>query len=322
MSKKEFFVNFGMDEDIVDKVKKYINSIKKSGYFKGKNNQKIYYEKYIIENEKGRIVILHGFTECIVKYLELIYYFTKEKYSVFIMEHRGHGRSGCLSVFDKTQVTVEDFNFYVEDIKKFIDKIVSKNNNKNMYLFAHSMGGAIGTMFLEKYPRYFDKAILSSPMFNIAIGHIPIFLAKIMAKIAIIFGNGEKFIFGNMPYESTYDFTIASTSNESRYSFYYREILSHSELQRGGGSFKWFYESLRGISYILKKKNIKNIKIPVLILESGKDELVGNNISKKFLKRCKHCKVIIFKEAKHELYLENNDILEEYIESIFKFLEN
>ena len=63
MSKKEFFVNFGMDEDIVDKVKKYINSIKKSGYFKGKNNQKIYYEKYIIENEKGRIVILHGFTE-------------------------------------------------------------------------------------------------------------------------------------------------------------------------------------------------------------------------------------------------------------------
>lgn len=42
------------------------------------------------------------------------------------MEHRGHGRSGKLGVKDNTQVNVENFNYYIEDLKKFIDKIVIK----------------------------------------------------------------------------------------------------------------------------------------------------------------------------------------------------
>lgn len=321
MKKRMYFLNFGMDEDIVEKVKKYLKSIRKTGYFRGEKNKKIYYEKYIVNNCKGSIVILHGFSECIEKYTELIYYFTKEKYNVFIMEHRGHGRSGRLSKFDKTQIIVEDFEFYVKDVKTFIDKIIYKKYNENLYLFTHSMGGAIGTMFIEKYPNYFDKAILSSPMFNIAIGNIPIFLAKIIVKIALLIGKGDNFIFGNTPYESIYDFNIASTSNEWRYSYCHKEILNNEELQRGGGSFKWLYESLLAITYIFKKENIKNIKIPVLIFEAGKDELVGKNISKKFKKKCKSCRVITFKKAQHEIYSENNDILERYVDCIFDFLK-
>ena len=321
MKKRMYFLNFGMDEDVVEKVKKELKLIRKTGYFSGEKNQKIYYEKYIVNNFKGSIVILHGFSECIEKYTELIYYFTKERYNVFIMEHRGHGRSGKLSKLDKTQVVVEDFEFYVKDVKTFIDKIIYKKYNENLYLFTHSMGGAIGTMFIEKYPDYFDKAILSSPMFNIAIGNIPIFLAKIIVKIALLLGKGDNFIFGNTPYESIYDFNIASTSNEWRYSYCHKEILNNEEIQRGGGSFKWLYESLLAITYIFKKENIKNIQIPVLIFEAGKDELVGKNISKKFKRKCKSCRVITFKKAQHEIYSENNDILEKYIDCIFDFLK-
>lgn len=321
MKKRMYFFNFGIDEDVIDKVKKYLKSIKETGYFKGEKNQQIYYEKYIVNNAIGNIVILHGFSECIEKYTELIYYFTKEKYNVFIIEHRGHGRSGKLSEFDKTQIVVENFEFYVKDVKTFVDKIICKKYKENLYLFTHSMGGAVGAMFIEKYPEYFNKAILSSPMFNIAIGNIPICIAKIIVKIALLLGKGDNFIFGNMPYESSYDFNIASTSNEWRYSYCHKEILNNEELQRGGGSFKWLYEALSAITYIFKKKNIKNIHIPVLICEAERDELVGKNISKKFKKKCNTCKVVVFENAQHEIYSENDDILKKYMDCIFDFLE-
>lgn len=322
MEKREYFINFGMDEDVVEMVKNKLNDMKVSGNIRGELDNKMYYEIYKINEDRGGIVISHGFTECIEKYREFIYYLTREGYSVYIMEHRGHGRSGELGTLHKSQVSVENFNYYVEDLKIFIDKVVAKRNkDKDLFLFCHSMGGAIGTMFMEKYNNYFKKTVLSSPMLKIAVGSIPNFLAIILCKILIIFGKGDNFIFGNMPYESTYDFILASTSNESRYNLYYREVLSNENLQRGGGSFKWLYESLNGIKNILKKENIRKIKTPILLFQAGKDELVGEGGIKKFMKLCKSAKLIYYKNAKHELYLENNDILEDYLDKIFDFLQ-
>ncbi|MDV4150963.1 alpha/beta hydrolase [Clostridium sp. AL.422] len=322
MNKRKYLVNFGMDEDIVEDIRKVLGYIKIHGTFIGENNNKIYYEKYKVRNEKGRIVICHGFTECIEKYIEIIYYFTREGYSTFIMEHRGHGRSGCLGVADNTQINIEDFNYYINDLKLFIDKEVLKNNKKKLFLFAHSMGGTIGSMFLEKYPDYFSKAILSSPMFQIAIGNVPKFLAITLAKFEVAMGKGDEFILGNMPYDSTYNFFLASTSNENRYEYYYREIVGNRKLQRGGGSYRWLYESLKATNYILKKKHINNIKAEIILFQSGRDDLVGARGIREFAKKCDKSKVIKFDKAKHEIYLENNDILEDYLDIIFEFLEN
>lgn len=36
-------------------------------------------------------------------------------------------------------------------------------------LFAHSMGGCVGALYLEKYPETFKKAVLSSPMMRMAL---------------------------------------------------------------------------------------------------------------------------------------------------------
>lgn len=320
MSIRYYFNNFGMDEDIVENVKSELNNIKSYGTFIGEKNNSIYYEFYKVKNEKKSIVISHGFTECIEKYIEIIYYFIKENYSVFIMEHRGHGRSGALGVVDKTQINVEDFNYYIKDFKDFIDNIVLKVCSNELILFSHSMGGAIGLMFLEKYPNYFNKAIISSPLLSLGVTKIPNFIVRAMARYQIFIGKGGNFILGNMPYESTYNFTIASTSNESRYSYYYHEILNNNTIQRGGGSYRWLYECLSGVKYILKNKNIQRIKARLLVFQSGRDDLVGKSGIKKFIKKCDKAKLIKFDEAKHEIYLENNNILEEYLNTIFSFI--
>ena len=69
----KFICNYGYDKEIVQTTRNKLREIKESGYFIGKNHKNIYYEKYSIDNEKGRIVISHGFSECIDKFTEMIY---------------------------------------------------------------------------------------------------------------------------------------------------------------------------------------------------------------------------------------------------------
>ncbi|NLZ67819.1 MAG: hypothetical protein GX903_02300, partial [Spirochaetales bacterium] len=57
------------------------------------DNHRIYYEYFDNENEKGTIVILHGFSEFVNKYNEVAYYFLKQNYDVYLIEHFGHGFS-------------------------------------------------------------------------------------------------------------------------------------------------------------------------------------------------------------------------------------
>lgn len=103
MEKNKFITCFGADEDIVELVKGKLEMLKVQGYFKGARDVKIYYEKYIKKDSKGKIVISHGLAECIEKYTEIIYYFLKEGYAVYILEHRGNGRSGCLGKKDPSK---------------------------------------------------------------------------------------------------------------------------------------------------------------------------------------------------------------------------
>ena len=57
-------------ENTIEKsVRPYLESIKDSGFMTSRYNHQIYYEHFFKEDAKGCVLILHGFTEGIVKYL-------------------------------------------------------------------------------------------------------------------------------------------------------------------------------------------------------------------------------------------------------------
>ena len=106
--------------------------------------------------------------------LRLLY---EEGYSIYFLELRGHGLS-YRPVTNPSMVDIGDFDEYVEDLKSFLDTIVIPDQTENselpdytalpLFLYAHSMGGCIATLFLEKYPDIFQAAVLSSPMIKAA----------------------------------------------------------------------------------------------------------------------------------------------------------
>lgn len=300
----------------------YLDQYKKTGYITGKKKAKLYYETYVQENAKGTIVISHGLTESLEKYDEMIYYFLNMGYNVYGMEHRGHSRSGRLGR-DAYQVNVEDFSYYFKDLKTFLDEVVvPQATKKNLYLFAHSMGGGIATRFLEEYPKYFQAAILSAPMLEIQSGNVPPFFAKLLAHGLSITPFADKYIMGQGVYTGEYDFTNCNTSSEARYKRNWEIRQNNSILQMGGSSYQWLSECYHATITATSLFEASKVKVPVILFQAGKDTLVGDSGQNKFAKYAKNCTLVRYDNAKHEIYGESDEILFDYLNKVFTFLGN
>lgn len=79
------------NEELTRCVLPFIRLNFEDGYMKSADGTRIHYGYVTTPVAKAAIVISHGFTECMPKYYEMIYYFAKAGYSVYMVEHRGHG---------------------------------------------------------------------------------------------------------------------------------------------------------------------------------------------------------------------------------------
>ena len=103
-------------------------------------------EVYNRLDAKHAVVILHGYTESAEKFRELAWYFVQSGYSVFAMDHRGHGRS-VREVEDTSVTHVDRFSDYLRDLGEFMENVVRpRMGGARLCLYAHSMGGALGGM--------------------------------------------------------------------------------------------------------------------------------------------------------------------------------
>ncbi|AOR23846.1 alpha/beta fold hydrolase [Clostridium taeniosporum] len=303
-------------------VEPYIDNIKETGYIPGQDGVNIYYEMYKSNNSKANIVISHGFSESLEKYNEIIYYFLNQGYSVFGLEHRGHGRSGSLGVKDKSQINVKDFENYVLDLKELMDEVViPKSNGKKIFLFAHSMGGGIGSKFLEEYPEYFHAVVLTSPMLEINTGKVPEFIVKLIANTSVALSFGDRYIAGEGKYKGIYDLKGSDTSSDARYRYYYNIVKNNEDLQRGGASYNWLQASIYATEEITSKDNASKVEIPVMLMQADKDDFVKSGGQNKFKKYAKDCNKIFYEGSKHGLFRERDELLRGYLNNVFTFYE-
>ena len=121
-----------------------------SGHCERKPGLGIYWEYYAPDEGCQRVVFIsHGFTESTLEYSELIWYFLRAGYGVFICDHMGHGKSYRL-LNERWLTHVTSFDEYIEDMHHLMDRVVlPRTEGKTRYLFGHSMGGAIAMLYLE-----------------------------------------------------------------------------------------------------------------------------------------------------------------------------
>jgi lysophospholipase len=155
-------------------IRPWIQETMEEGYLAAADGLKLHYCCLPNPQEIGRIMIMHGYCEFFGKYHETACRFYQAGFSVFFLELRGHGKSERSHDAEDQRVHVGDFNEYVEDLHSFLQKaVIPHNRTGRLFLFGHSMGGAVSALFLEKHRDMFRCAVLSSPMMQLDIKNLP-----------------------------------------------------------------------------------------------------------------------------------------------------
>ena len=81
------------DREMETTVAPALRKVREDGTFSGCDGRTLCYHVYRASEPRANLVVVHGFTESSEKYDELSWYFLQSGLSVYLFDHRGHGKS-------------------------------------------------------------------------------------------------------------------------------------------------------------------------------------------------------------------------------------
>ena len=302
--------------------------------FKGRNDIKIVYTKYGSQTgHLGSVIISPGRTESSLKYEEVSIDLIREGFSpVFVINHRGQGLSERM-LEDPHKGHVSKFENYYYDFNTFT-KLAFKDesiNRNNVYLLAHSMGGAIATGFLQNYGiKSFKGVILSSPMLGIKFKNKSEtrVLMETLVACKTPFGPDCNDYADKKEYSEINDQFEgnSNTSSLERFERRKNQWQRYPQLQLGGPTIRWVRESIKANRKMRKTSKIRLIKkLPLLLLQAQNDITVNNSSQNTFCSTTNilggNCTLEKIPNAKHEILMEADDIRRLGMNHIIEFMK-
>ena len=283
----------------------------------GEGGKPLYTVSYPADDPVGTVFIVHGFTENAFKYSELIFSLLHCRYSVVAYDQRGHGRSWRAGGISDPSVThVDRFEDYVADLKSVCDRYISVMP-KPAFIFAHSMGGAVASLFLEQYPDFFTAAVLCAPMIAPQTGGIPVPVANAICS----FGNSKKHPFFMKPWSGPEDFATSCATDPRRFAWYDAVKTSTEVFRNSVPTYRWTKESLGVTKKILAPGAPEKITCPVLLFTAEKDYSVSSEPQEAFIARVPGGRRILVKDARHEIFRSVNKVFFPWWHTILEFLK-
>ena len=313
--------------DMTEIVLPYLKKRKESGDFERVAGQPIHYRFYAADASRAELVLVHGFTEGIDKFNEVVYYFLQAGFDVWQIQQRGHGKSYRAHP-DPSLVHIEDYRNLVRDLHHFVTEVVGKKQRSTghadlpKYLYGHSMGGGVSALYLEHFPNDFQKAVLSSPMLELSAGGTPVWMAKMYGRVMSGIGRGGNYLAGNAPFRAVEDFENSCSNCLTRYRYWFQITCERPEYQTCATSIRTALEFLKIVKEATLPKNCARVKADVLLMQAGQDNMVLPGGQEAFIRNIgSHGRLVRMENAKHEIYLGVDEDLEVYWKEILDFLE-
>ncbi|WP_041713369.1 alpha/beta fold hydrolase [Paraglaciecola sp. T6c] len=302
-----------------EKIKPLMRSLTK-GDFMGHSGVNISYAYLCHPHAIGAVAISTGRIESWVKYQEVMFDLYQNGYSVFIHDHRGQGLSGRMTR-NPHMGFVDDFTDYVADFKLFYQKIIEPNTQHRPQLLCHSMGCAIGALYVLAHPQDFAQLIVCAPMFGIRPA-LPNWLASILIGANLLISRGlghdASYFLGQKNYQETEFALNELTHSEIRYRLFRDEYNLQPEVQLGGVTGHWLRAALKAMDAI--EAQASQISIPVWAIQAEADTVVDNKRQSRVLAKLPHCEVQQIFGARHEMLLEEDQYRRPCLAAILAFL--
>jgi lysophospholipase len=289
------------------------------GRFRGVGGAELAYHVQRAPAPRGKVVLLAGRTEPVLKYAELVAEAVGLGYSVYALDLRGQGASARL-LDNPDKGYVEYFEDYVSDVDQFVREVVAPDGPQPIYLLAHSMGGGVAVLYVDAHPDAVRAVALSAPMIEIDTGAFPGAVAFTLAATDCSVSDGTRYAIGSGDFMEETDFTANRvTHSEARWRWYGQLLRDHPELRLGGVTYRWVCEALTATSRAERAGRFSNV--PTLILQAGDDRIVKPGGQERYCADAARCQLHRFAEARHEVLQERDDLRNQALSYAFRFFQ-
>lgn len=258
---------------------------------------------------RGVCVLLHGQTEFIEKYLEVIGELRSRGFTVATMDWRGQGGS-ARALSNPLKAHIGDFSQYDSDLQIFMDKAVRNLTDRPPILLAHSMGAHIALRAMHDHPRQFRAAVLSAPMLRaLTRGYNPR-LARLICRMENVAGRAADWVIG-MKKRDPLAMTFADqmvTSDPRRFARTQDYIYEHPNLRLAGPTWGWLEAAYRSMETTMSRGYAEAITTPTLVFGAGRDRIVDTAATREFAARMPHARYVELADSEHEILMENDSI--------------
>lgn len=272
---------------------------------------------------KGTVCLVHGRTEFIEKYFETIADFQSRGFAVATFDWRGQGGSQRL-IRNKRLGHVRDFDDYWTDLSSFHADILLPDCPGPYYLVGHSMGGLASLHAGVRDRMMFDRIFLSAPM--VALDRQPLSMAG-MARVSrglCWLGLGRSPV-GRRSDRPASQMPFAGnpvTSDVTRFTRMVDVLKARPELEIGNPTIGWAASAFEAMAAAATDEFPGSVKIPVLMLAAARDEIVSTAAIEALGLRMRTGRHAMIAAAKHELFMETDDIRGQVFAAFDAFITN
>ena len=310
----------GYARTMTDRVLPWLAEREEKTVFSGYEGRPLCVRKYPLRDARGTVVIVHGFTECAVKFSEIIYSLLRNGYAVLAYDQRGHGESWRdPDIKDLSLTHVDRFGEYVSDLEMLCDGPLGDMPAPH-YALSHSMGGAVTASLLIQRQDIFKKAVFSSPMIAPETGSMPNALMKVMLGAMRLLGKGKERVPVSKPYAGREGFDTACVNGRERFDWYEDLRVRTPAYQNNGPSVCWTLEAISVTGRLLGPGCPERIDCPVRVYQAELENMVVNEAQEKFVSRVKGAELLVVKGAKHEIYRSLDEVLFPWWRGVLDYL--
>ncbi len=290
------------------------------GFSKTKDKVSLHWASWTKPSNDKNLLVINGRIECIEKYQELFYDLFQQGFNIYSYDHRGQGLSSRLTE-NKDIGHVGEFEDYTQDLNHMV-KLFDLGAEQNNFILAHSMGGCIATRYIQTHPKHPFKALsVSAPMYGVNLSPIMKPIATIVAQVLTLVYAKPTYAPGHKPYYRKPFEDNYLSSSESRYRWFRDLYEQKPEIRVGGPSTQWVWQGLMAAKQCIQQT--RQIKIPLLLLQAEKDQIVSNQAQTQFIgklsKTNPHSKIEVIEDSRHELLFENDTIRNQALTSTLNF---
>lgn len=258
---------------------------------------------------RGVCVLLHGQTEFIEKYLEVIDELRGRGFIVATFDWRSQGGSQR-PLADPLKVHVDDFVEYDADLATFMEEVVHPLGQGPMVALAHSMGGHLLLRALKSNPGLARAAVLSAPMIGMQTHGYPPLVARTICRFQNGIGRRKDWVWGVDQFDPlTIGFEQQRvTRDPQRFARTQALIQSAPELRTKGPSWGWLDASFRSIAAMHEEGYGSSLSTPLLAFGAGNDRVVVTDACMELMRRIPGARYVNIRDAEHEILMERDAI--------------